>query len=451
MSQAQLIQEQAAIEQTLRDNVLTAVRAFHAHKFAGAKTFVPGVTAIPVSGKVFDDEEMTKLVDSSLDFWLTTGRFAAEFERKFAKWMGVKHCLLVNSGSSANLVALTALTSPKLGAKQLKPGDEVITVAAGFPTTVNPIFQNQLVPVFLDVQLPSYEINVEQLEAALSPKTRAIMIAHTLGNAFDVEAVLHFAEKHDLWVVEDNCDAVGTLYKGKRTGGFGHVSTVSFYPAHHMTMGEGGAILTNSSRLKKILESFRDWGRDCWCAPGMDNTCGKRFDWQLGDLPCGYDHKYTYSHVGYNLKLTDMQAAVGCAQLDKLENFIEKRRANFEFLKNKLAHLQDYLLLPESTPNAEPSWFGFLLSVKESAPFKRSELVQFLEQHKIGTRLLFAGNLTKQPAYKDLNYRVVGDLKNTDFIMENTFWVGVFPGLTDEMLAYIADRIDEFCRKNADK
>ncbi|HXG85335.1 MAG TPA: lipopolysaccharide biosynthesis protein RfbH [Pyrinomonadaceae bacterium] len=450
MSQPQLTEEQAT-EQSLRDDVLKAARAFHAHKFAAAKKFVPGATAIPVSGKVFDDDEMTRLVDSSLDFWLTTGRFAAEFERKFARWMGVKHCLLVNSGSSANLVALTALTSPKLGAKRLKPGEEVITVAAGFPTTVNPIFQNQLVPVFLDVRLPSYEINVEQLEAALSPKTRAIMIAHTLGNAFDIEAVLNFAEKHDLWVVEDNCDAVGTLYKGKRTGGFGHVSTVSFYPAHHITMGEGGAVLTNSSRLKKILESFRDWGRDCWCAPGVDNTCGKRFDWQLGDLPCGYDHKYTYSHVGYNLKLTDMQAAVGCAQLDKLDGFVEKRRENFEFLKNKLEHLQDYLLLPEPTPNAEPSWFGFLISVKENAPFNRNELVQHLERHKIGTRLLFAGNLTKQPAYKNLNYRVVGDLKNTDFIMENTFWVGVFPGLTEEMLAYIAGRIDEFCRENADK
>lgn len=445
MNQPQLIQEQPT-EQSLRDDVLKAVRAFHAHKFA-PKTFVPGTTPVPVSGKVFDDEEMTKLVDSSLDFWLTTGRFAAEFERKFADWIGVKHCLLVNSGSSANLVALTALTSPRLGAKQLKPGDEVISVAAGFPTTVNPIFQNQLVPVFVDVQLPSYEINVEQLEEARSPKTRAIMIAHTLGNAFDIEAVLEFAEKYDLWVIEDNCDAVGTLYKGRKTGGFGHISTISFYPAHHITMGEGGAVLTNSNKLKKIIESFRDWGRDCWCAPGVDNTCGKRFDWQLGDLPNGYDHKYTYSHVGYNLKLTDMQAAVGCAQLDKLDGFIEKRRENFEFLKKKLAPLQDYLLLPEATPNADPSWFGFLISVKENAPFTRNEIVQYLEQHKIGTRLMFAGNLTKQPAYKDLNYRVVGDLKNTDFVMENAFWIGVFPGLTEEMLQYVSEKIIGFCRE----
>ena len=442
MSQPQLTGEKS-VEQALREQVLEATRAYHAHKFA-AREFVPGQTPIPVSGKVFDDDEMVRLVDSSLDFWLTTGRYAAEFERKFAAWMGVKHCLLVNSGSSANLVALTALTSPKLGAKRLKPGDEVITVAAGFPTTVNPIFQNGLVPVFLDVQLPSYEVNVEQLESALSPKTRAIMIAHTLGNAFDIDAVVGFAEKHDLWIVEDNCDAVGTLYNGRKTGSFGHISTISFYPAHHITMGEGGAVLTNSNKLKKIIESFRDWGRDCWCAPGVDNTCGKRFDWQLGDLPPGYDHKYTYSHVGYNLKLTDMQAAVGCAQLDKLDYFVQRRRENFDFLKSKLEHLSDYLQLSEPTPNADPSWFGFLISVKENAPFDRNQIVQHLEKHKIGTRLLFAGNLTKQPAYKDLNYRVVGDLANTDFVMKNTFWVGTFPGLTEEMLAYVAEKIEDY-------
>ena len=441
-------QVQSTEEQNLREAVFAAVRSFYAYKHAN-KQFVPGKTAIPVSGKVFDDDEMLRLVDSSLDFWLTTGRFAAEFERKFAAWMGVRHCLLVNSGSSANLVALTALTSPALKEKRLKPGDEVITVAAGFPTTVNPIFQNQLIPVFVDVALPTYEIDVRLLEEALSPRTRAIMVAHTMGNAFDLQAVMQFAEKHKLWVVEDNCDAVGTTYQNRKTGSFGHLATVSFYPAHHVTMGEGGAVLTNSPRLKKIVASFRDWGRDCWCDPGVDNTCGKRFGWQLGDLPCGYDHKYTYSHVGYNLKLSDMQAAVGCAQLDKLEDFVEKRRQNFDFLKKRLEPLQDYLLLPEATPGSAPSWFGFLISVREGAPFTRNQLVQFLEKNKIGTRLLFAGNLTKQPAYKGLNYKVIGNLKNTDYIMENTFWIGVFPGLTEEMLSYVANKILEFCRENA--
>ncbi|MFM6376079.1 MAG: lipopolysaccharide biosynthesis protein RfbH, partial [Microcystis panniformis] len=334
-------------EQDLREQVFQAVQEYYKHKFQ-PRAFVAGQTYIPASGKVFDEQELVKLVDSSLDFWLTTGRYAAEFEERFAQWMGVKHCLLVNSGSSANLVALSALTSPKLGEKQLKLGDEVITVAAGFPTTVNPIFQNQLIPVFLDVKLPGYDLDIDQLESALSEKTKAIMIAHTLGNPFNLEAVMAFAEKHDLWVVEDNCDAVGSLYKGQKTGTFGHLATVSFYPAHHMTMGEGGAVLTSDTRLKKIVESFRDWGRDCWCPPGVDNTCNKRFGWQLGDLPFGYDHKYTYSHVGYNLKMTDMQAAVGVAQLDKLPGFIKKRRENFDFLHQKLQELQDVLILPEA-------------------------------------------------------------------------------------------------------
>ena len=373
-------------EAELREQVFQAVQEYYKHKFQ-PRAFVAGQTYIPASGKVFDEQELVKLVDSSLDFWLTTGRYAAEFEERFAQWMGVKHCLLVNSGSSANLVALSALTSPKLGEKQLKPGDEVITVAAGFPTTVNPIFQNQLIPVFLDVKLPGYDLDIEQLESALSEKTKAIMIAHTLGNPFNLEAVMAFAEKHDLWVVEDNCDAVGSLYKGQKTGTFGHLATVSFYPAHHMTMGEGGAVLTSDTRLKKIVESFRDWGRDCWCPPGVDNTCNKRFGWQLGDLPFGYDHKYTYSHVGYNLKMTDMQAAVGVAQLDKLPGFIKKRRENFDFLHQKLQDLQDVLVLPEASPHSEPSWFGFPILVREDAPFSRNDLVKYLEEKRIGTRL----------------------------------------------------------------
>jgi CDP-4-dehydro-6-deoxyglucose reductase, E1 len=432
-------------EKNLRSQVFAAVQNYYQFKFA-PRSFVPGQTYIPVSGKVFDQDELIKLVDASLDFWLTTGRYAAEFEERFAAWMGIKHCLLVNSGSSANLLALTALTSPKLGERRLKPGDEVVTVAAGFPTTVNPIFQNQLVPVFVDVKLPSYEIDIDQLEAALSDKTRAIMVAHTLGNPFNLEAVMAFAQKHDLWVVEDNCDAVGSLYAGQKTGTFGHLATVSFYPAHHMTMGEGGAILTNDTRLKKIVESFRDWGRDCWCAPGVDNTCGKRFGWQLGDLPFGYDHKYTYSHVGYNLKMTDMQAAVGVAQLEKLPDFVAKRRQNFEFLHQQLQDLQDVLVLPEATANSEPSWFGFPIYVKEDAPFIRNDLVRYLEEKRIGTRLLFGGNLVRQPLYQGLNYRVIGDLANADRVMQGVFWVGVFPGLTEEMLTYVAETIREFCR-----
>ena len=435
-----------AQEEALRSQVFDAVRAYYQHKFS-PKDFIEGKTYVPVSGKVFDESEVINLVDASLDFWLTTGRYAAEFEKRFAEWIGVKHCLLVNSGSSANLLALTALTSPKLGDKRLKTGDEVITVAAGFPTTVNPIFQNQLIPVFVDIQLPSYEIDITQLEAALSPRSRAIMIAHTLGNAFNIDAVLSFAQKHDLWVIEDNCDAVGTVYQGKKTGTFGHLSTVSFYPAHHMTMGEGGAVLTSDTRLKKIVESFRDWGRDCWCPPGIDNTCGKRYEWQLGELPTGYDHKYTYSHVGYNLKMTDMQAAVGVAQLDKLPTFIERRKQNFDFLYSHLQDLQDVLLLPEATDNSEPSWFGFLLSVKENAPFTRNQLVQHLELKRIGTRLMFAGNLIRQPAYKDLDYRVIGDLKNTDWVMQNSFWLGLFPSLTEEMLNYVVSVIRQFCQR----
>jgi CDP-4-dehydro-6-deoxyglucose reductase, E1 len=429
----------------LRSQILDLVAEYHQEAFP-QKDFIPGTTSVPVSGKVFDATELQYLVDSSLDFWLTTGRFAAEFERKLADWIGVKHCALVNSGSSANLVALTALTSPQLGDRRLQPGDEVITVAAGFPTTVNPIFQNQLVPVFVDIKLPTYDIDITQLEAALSTKTKAIMIAHTLGNPFNLTGVMQFAEQHNLWVIEDNCDALGSLYQRRKTGTFGHLATLSFYPAHHITTGEGGAVLTNDTRLKKIVESFRDWGRDCWCNPGVDNSCNKRFGWQLGDLPPGYDHKYTYSHIGYNLKLTDMQAAVGLAQLDKLPQFIEQRRQNFEFLYQQLQDLEDVLILPEATSGSEPSWFGFILSVRDTADFTRDELVQYLEKNLIATRLLFGGNLIRQPAYKDLNYRVVGDLSNTDRVMNNAFWIGLYPGLTEEMLKYTASIIRQFCR-----
>jgi CDP-4-dehydro-6-deoxyglucose reductase, E1 len=439
------VQHKVDRKSELRSQILELVSEYHQVAFS-TKEFIPGASAVPVSGKVFDATELQYLVDSSLDFWLTTGRFAAEFERRLADWMGVKHCLLVNSGSSANLVALSALTSPQLGDRRLQPGDEVITVAAGFPTTVNPIFQNQLVPVFVDIKLPTYDIDITHLEAALSPKTKAIMIAHTLGNPFNLTGVMQFAEQHNLWVIEDNCDALGSVYQGQKTGTFGHISTLSFYPAHHITMGEGGAVLTNDTKLKKIVESFRDWGRDCWCNPGVDNSCNKRFGWQLGDLPPGYDHKYTYSHIGYNLKLTDMQAAVGLAQLDKLTQFIEQRRHNFDFLYQQLQDLEDVLILPEATPDSEPSWFGFILSVRDNADFTRNELVQHLEKNLIGTRLLFGGNLIRQPAYKDLNYRVVGDLSNTDRVMNNAFWIGLYPGLTKEMLKYTASMIHQFCR-----
>ncbi len=406
--------------------------------------FIRGQSPVPVSGKVLDANDLRSLVDASLDCWLTTGRFATEFERKLARFCGLRACSLVNSGSSANLVAFSCLTSEKLGERRVKPGDEVITVAAGFPTTVNPIFQNSCVPVFIDVTVPTYQADASQLEAALSPKTRAIMIAHTLGNPYDLDAVAAFARKHNLWLVEDCCDALGASYKGKKVGTFGDLATLSFYPAHHITTGEGGAVLTNSPLLQTLAESFRDWGRDCWCEPGKDNTCGKRFDWQLGGLPCGYDHKYTYSHIGYNLKMTDMQAAIGLSQLSKAPGFIESRLRNFAHLYRRLEPLQEFLLLPESTPDAQPSWFGFPLGVRESVPFTRDALVKTLEAHRIATRLLFAGNLVRQPAYKNSTFRVVGDLTCTDFVMRNVLWLGVFPGLTGEMLDYTADTITEF-------
>jgi CDP-6-deoxy-D-xylo-4-hexulose-3-dehydrase len=396
---------------------------------------------VPVSGKVFDAAEMCALVDSALDFWLTTGRFADRFEREFARWCSVRDCLLVNSGSSANLLAVSAWTSPKLGNRRLVPGDEVITVAAGFPTTVNPILQNGLVPVFVDVTVPTYNVDVNQLDAALSPRTRAMILAHTLGNPFDLEAVTRFAQQHDLWLIEDCCDAVGATYQGRKVGTFGDLATTSFYPAHHITMGEGGAVLTGQPLLRSIVESFRDWGRDCWCQPGCDNTCGKRFDWQLGDLPYGYDHKYTYSHVGYNLKATDMQAAVGVAQMEKLDGFIESRRRNFEALRAGLRELEEFFILPEATPGSEPSWFGFPLAVRESAPFTRNQVTQYLEERKIATRLLFGGNLVRQPAYHERAFRVAGSLKNADFVMNQVFWIGLYPGIGPEILDYMLETL----------
>jgi len=409
--------------------------------------FVPGESWVPVSGRVFDATELRFLVDASLDFWLTTGRFAAQFEREFARTVGVRHAILCNSGSSANLLATSALTSWKLGERQLRPGDEVITVAAGFPTTVNPAIQHGLVPVFLDVELGTYDIDVSRLEEAISPRTRAIILAHTLGNPFDVDAVTAVAKRHDLWLIEDSCDALGSTYRGKQVGGFGDLATVSFYPAHHITMGEGGCVLTNAPRMKTIVESFRDWGRDCWCEPGKENTCGKRFDWQLGDLPHGYDHKYIYSHIGYNLKATDMQAAVGVAQLQKLPDFIARRRHNWQRLREGFAELSDVLVLPRATEHSVPSWFGFALTVRPDAPFTRRALVQWLEQRRIATRQLFGGNLLRQPAYRDIPHRVVGELVNTDVVMQGTLWLGVYPGITDAMVDYMVDSVRMFCAR----
>jgi CDP-4-dehydro-6-deoxyglucose reductase, E1 len=430
----------------LRAQILALVEQYHAEAFA-KEEFVPGKSAVPVSGRVFDAADVSSLVDSSLDFWLTTGRFAKQFEKSFAEFVGTRHAMLCNSGSSANLLAVSALTSPKLGDKRLKPGDEVITVAAGFPTTVNPVIQNNLVPVFVDIELGTYDPAPERLAAAISDKTRAIMIAHTLGNPFNIGAVKSLADKHGLWVIEDNCDALGSTYDGRMTGTFGDLATVSFYPAHHITMGEGGCVLTNSGPLKTLVESFRDWGRDCWCDPGVANTCGKRFEWQLGDMPLGYDHKYIYGHIGYNLKLTDMQAAVGVSQLQKLPEFIAIRKKNWQFLRKALDQYQDVLILPEPTANSDPSWFGFLITLTEKAKFTRPDMVQFLESRRIGTRQLFAGNLAMQPAYKDVPHRIVGDLTNTNIVMNNSFWVGVYPGLDEPMLQYIVDSIVQFINR----
>ncbi len=427
----------------LRRQILD-LSAQYAAEILSPSEFKPGQSAVPVSGKLIDDRDVCAVVDSALDAWFTTGRFAEAFERKLARFVGVRCASLVNSGSSANLLAVTALTSPKLGDRRLKPGDEVITVAAGFPTTVNPIIQNGLVPVFVDVTMPSYEIDVSQLEAARSEKTKAVILAHTLGNVFDLDAVMAFVRKYNLWLIEDCCDALGSTWKGRRVGTFGDIATFSFYPAHHITMGEGGAVLTDKPNLQVLIDSFRDWGRDCWCDPGKDNTCGKRYEWQLGSLPCGYDHKYTYSHIGYNLKATDMQAALGSSQIEKLPMFIERRKENFNYLHAVLKPLEEHLVLPEPTPGSEPSWFGFPIGVRKHAPFTRAELIHALDARKIGTRLLFGGNLLRQPAYEGCKYRVIGDLPNTDFVMNNVFWIGVYPGLTTKMLDFIAESILEF-------
>jgi CDP-4-dehydro-6-deoxyglucose reductase, E1 len=423
----------------IRRQIADLVVEYHAIAFAG-RPFEPGTTPVPVSGKVFDASEMTHLVDASLDFWLTTGRFAAEFEARFATVMGVPTALLCNSGSSANLLALSALTSPALGDRALRPGDEVITAASGFPTTVNPIYQNGLVPVFVDVVPGTYNADPEQLAAAVGPRTRAIMMAHTLGNPFDLGAVTDLCDRHDLWLVEDTCDAVGATYGGKPVGSFAPLATVSFYPAHHLTMGEGGCVLVSDPALVRLVESFRDWGRDCWCAPGMENTCGRRFGWQLGELPFGYDHKYVYSHLGYNLKLTDMQAAVGVAQLDKLGGFIAARRRNWQHLHDGLREVEE-LLLPSATPGSDPSWFGFALAVQPGAGFDRFDLIAHLESAQIATRLLFGGNLLRQPAYLGRPHRTVGPLPEADFVARAAFWVGCHPALSDEMLDYVIETI----------
>lgn len=441
----------------LKAQILELTREYYKEVHAPKKEFEAGKTFVHYGGRFFNDEEMVNLVDSSLDFWLTQGPWTHKFERRLADWLGVKHCAVTNSGSSANLLAFYTLTSHKLGDRRVKKGDEVITVAAGFPTTVTPIIQYGAVPVFVDVALPGFDIDVTQLEAAYSPKTKAVMMAHSLGNPFNLKAVLAFCEKHNLWLIEDNCDALGSEYTiagvTKKTGTWGHIGTSSFYPPHHMTMGEGGAVYTNDPELNKITLSFRDWGRDCWCASGVDNTCRMRFTGQFGELPKGYDHKYVYSHFGFNLKITDMQAAVGCAQLDKLDQIVAARRANYQMLYDGLKDVPG-LILPVAEENSKPSWFGFLIAVKEDAGFTRNQLTGYLEQNKIQTRNLFAGNLTKHPCFDEMRatgegYRIVGELKNTDFVMTNGFWIGVFPGMTKEMNEWMIKCIKDFCTSHA--
>jgi len=429
-------------EEIAREQILEAVRTYAAAKLA-PREFVPGESTVPVSGKVLDPADFAALVDASLDGWLTAGRFHPIFERKLARYVGARSSIFVNSGSSANLVALSGLTSPKLGPRHLKAGDEVLTVAAGFPTTVNPIIQNGLRPVVVDIELGTYDAISGMLEEAIGPKTKAIMMAHTLGNPFDLDEVRRLCSEHGLWLIEDSCDALGSTYDGQRTGSFGDTATVSFYPAHHITTGEGGAVFVKSPLVRKQVESFRDWGRDCYCEPGEDNTCHKRFEWQLGDLPLGYDHKYIYSHIGYNLKATDMQAALGISQMDKLDGFVQARKDNFAYLSAKLQGVEG-LILPVATPKSDPSWFGFPITLDPEHPVDRTEMMRFLDERKIGFRQLFAGNLTKQPAYRNTDFRIVGDLTNTDIVMNRTFWVGTYPGLTNPMLDYIADSLHEF-------
>ena len=433
--------------QALRNQISKLVEEYAAIALA-PDPFLPGATMVPPSGKLLDASELKNMVEASLDGWLTTGRFNAEFEKKLAAFIGVKHLITVNSGSSANLVAFSTLTSPKLGDRAIKPGDEVIGVAAGFPTTVNPILQFGAVPVFVDVDRLTHNIDASKIEAAIGPKTKAIMLAHSLGNPFNLDVVTALCKKYNLWLVEDCCDALGTTYRGQMVGTFGDIATLSFYPAHHITMGEGGAVFTNNDELKTIAESFRDWGRDCYCAPGKDNTCGKRFCQKLGDLPFGYDHKYTYSHLGYNLKITDMQAACGLAQLDKAAQFIQARKDNYAFLKERLKDCEEFVNLPEPTEHSDPSWFGFPITLKENCPVTRLDLLTYLDQNKVGTRLLFAGNLTRQPYMIGANYRISGDLTNTDNVMNNTFWIGVQPSLTPEMLEFAARKIETYLGVN---
>lgn len=422
----------------IKAKIFELVKEYHDEKFA-SKTFVPGETPVPVSGKVFDHQELNFVVDSALDGWFTTGRFNKEFQTRLGKFMGINNAITVNSGSSANLVAFSSLAAHEHGEKAIKPGDEVITVAASFPTTINPMLSYGVTPVFVDVDIPTYNIDVTRIEEAITPKTKAIIIAHTLGNPYNLSEVSRIAKQHNLWLMEDCCDALGSTYDGKHVGSFGDVATLSFYPAHHITMGEGGAVLTKTQKMKKIIESVRDWGRDCYCDSGKDNTCMKRFGWQLGDLPFGYDHKYIYSRLGYNLKITDMQAALGLAQMDKLPGFVETRKRNFALLKKGLAPFADRLILPEATPNSDPSWFGFLITVRKGAGISRNELVAKLTEAKIGTRLLFAGDLRKQPYFKNVQYRTVGNLPNTETIMNDTFWIGVTPMISEEMIQYMVD------------
>ncbi|MDD5530434.1 MAG: lipopolysaccharide biosynthesis protein RfbH [bacterium] len=431
-------------EKKLRKEIFDKVKELY--KLKSPEKFIPGKTRINYAGRVYNEKEIINLVDASLDFWLTAGRYASIFEKKFAQFLGVKYCLLTNSGSSANLLAISALTSPKLGKRRLKAGDEIITTACGFPTTLNPIIQNNLVPVFIDVDLETYNIQVNQIKKAITKKTKAIFIAHTLGNTANLDKIMEVVKKHNLWFIEDNCDALGSKFRNRYTGTFGHISTCSFYPAHHITMGEGGAVLTNDPLLKEIIVSFRDWGRDCWCGSGNDNTCGKRFDWHFEKLPVGYDHKYIYSHIGYNLKITDMQASIGVEQLKKLPSFIQIRKKNFKFLYEKLRKYEKYFVLPQAARNSEPSWFGFPILIKENTPFSRVDIVGYLEKNKIATRMLFGGNLTKQPAYEGIEYRVVGSLKNTDLLMNNLFWIGVYPGMTKEKLNYIIEIVIKYLR-----
>lgn len=441
-------------KELIKQQILGLVEQYSALQYA-EKTFTAGTSVVPPSGKVIGAPELKNMVEASLDGWLTTGRFNEAFEKRFAEFVGVPYALTTTSGSSANLLAFTALTSHKLGARALKPGDEVLTVAAGFPTTVNPILQNGMVPVFVDVDIPTYNIDADKMEAAVTDRTRAIMVAHTLGNPFNLDAVMALAKKYNLWVIEDCCDALGSTYTpspqssdlnpvARHVGTFGDIATCSFYPAHHITMGEGGMIFTKDRDLRTIIESFRDWGRDCYCGPGCDNTCGKRFGQQLGSLPMGYDHKYTYSHLGYNLKITDMQAACALAQMDRLPDFIAARQQNFAFLKDSLKSCEEFLILPEATKGSEPSWFGFPITLRESANIDRVELLKYLDQYKIGTRLLFAGNLTRQPYFEGRSYRISGELTNTDSVMNNTFWIGVYPGLTEEMLRFVVEKIEAY-------